>query len=51
VELRNILVHEYLDIRWGKISDFLKNGRPYLEEFLSRIKNFLESGTIENCSL
>lgn len=44
VGLRNILAHEYLDIRWVKINDFLKNGRVYLEKFLDEVKRFLEKG-------
>lgn len=42
IELRNILAHEYLDIRWGRISDFLENGKPYLEKFLDQTKKFIE---------
>lgn len=38
IGLRNILAHEYLDIRWQRIEDFLQKGRPYLEEFLRSIK-------------
>ena len=39
--LRNILAHEYLDIRWKDISDFLKRGRFYLEKFLTQAKKSL----------
>lgn len=43
VELRNILAHEYLEIRWQKIENFLYNAKTYLEEFLRSVKKFLES--------
>lgn len=32
--LRNILAHEYLDIRWERIRDFLNNSQPYLKKLL-----------------
>ena len=41
IKLRNILAHEYLDIRWKDINDFLKNGEPYLKRFLDKIKKIL----------
>ena len=44
MRLRNILAHEYLDIRWKDISDFLKNGKPYLEKFLRQVKKVSENG-------
>ncbi len=40
-KLRNILAHEYLDIRWQDINDFVKNAKPYLEKFLKKVKEFL----------
>lgn len=43
VRLRNILAHEYLDILWRDISDFLKNAKRYVEGFLEEAKRFLES--------
>lgn len=41
IVLRNILAHEYLDIRWKSIYDFLNNAMPYLQKFLQQVKNFL----------
>ncbi len=40
--LKNILAHKYLDIRWKRINEFLKNSKPYLENFLESVKNFIE---------
>jgi uncharacterized protein YutE (UPF0331/DUF86 family) len=34
--LRNIIAHEYLEVLWNKIEDFLKNATPYLERFLKK---------------
>lgn len=41
-KLRNILAHEYLDIRWERISFFLKEAKPYFKRFLEKLKEFLE---------
>lgn len=41
--LRNILAHEYLDIRWERIGDFLKNSGPYFISFLKQTKKYLSS--------
>jgi len=42
VKLRNILAHEYLDIKWQKINGFIKGGGPYFREFLESAKGFLK---------
>lgn len=44
VKLRNVLAHEYLDIKWKKIEDFIKTGEPYFKQFLDASKVFLEEG-------
>ncbi len=41
VKLRNVLAHEYLDIKWKKISDFIQNSESYFQKFLEAAKNFL----------
>ncbi len=38
-KLRNIITHEYLDIKWKKISNFIQNSEPYLQKFISAVKN------------
>ncbi len=37
--LRNIVTHEYLDIRWNAIKEFLTEGRPLLDEVYRNIKD------------
>ena len=41
-ELRNILAHEYLDLRWNKIHDFLQNADTIFNSFIESAKKFLE---------
>jgi len=41
VLLRNIIAHEYLEILWDRIQDFLKNAKPYLEKFLKKVKKLV----------
>ena len=43
-KLRNILAHEYLDIKWKRISDFIQTSEPHLQEFTEKIKEFLNKG-------
>lgn len=42
-ELRNILAHEYLDIRWHRIEDFIRNSEPYLKSLIQATRKILES--------
>ena len=37
-ELRNILAHEYLDIRWKRIEDFIQKSEPYFRKFIEIVK-------------
>lgn len=39
--LRNIVTHEYLDIKWNSIKAFLKESKPLLEQIHSKIKEIL----------
>lgn len=39
VELRNILAHEYLDIRWKRIEDFIKRSEPYFRNLIEAVKD------------
>lgn len=41
VKLRNILAHEYLDIKWQRIEDFVKNCNAHFKNFLENAKKFL----------
>ena len=42
IRLRNILAHEYLDIRWDRISKFLQTSQPFLENFLCNSKKLIK---------
>lgn len=41
VRLRNIVTHEYLDIRWASIERFLSEGIPLYWDFLSCVGDYL----------
>lgn len=41
--LRNIIAHEYLDLRWHRqIKPFVDTAEPYLKSFIKAIKKYLE---------
>ncbi|MCX5866781.1 MAG: DUF86 domain-containing protein [Proteobacteria bacterium] len=40
VKLRNIISHEYLDVRWASISKFIAGSRPGYEKFLKSVKEY-----------
>lgn len=42
-KLRNIVAHEYLDIKWGKIQKFIKEAGELYPEFIKKIKELLEN--------
>lgn len=39
--LRNILAHEYLDIRWTQIKKFIRSARPTYKKLIDEIKALL----------
>lgn len=41
VKLRNVLAHQYLDIRWDRIKKFLAQDWSIYEKFLDFIKKYL----------
>ncbi|MBI3583361.1 MAG: DUF86 domain-containing protein [Nitrospinae bacterium] len=43
VRLRNIISHEYLDIRWSSIKKFISETEPSYEDFLNRVRKYLEA--------
>lgn len=43
VILRNSLVHEYLDIKWKRIKNFIDESEPYFQEFIKKAKEFLSN--------
>ena len=42
--LRNIVAHEYLDIRWNSIKIFLNTSLPLLEDIHRKVKEILLQG-------
>lgn len=40
--LRNILAHEYLDIRWSHIEKFLRRAEPMYKDLVDKVKAWLE---------
>lgn len=42
VRLRNVLAHEYLDIKWNRISRFAEESEPYVAQYIKAAKQFLE---------
>jgi len=39
--LRNILAHEYLDVRWNSIKKFIQSAEPVYKRLIAKIKSFL----------
>ncbi len=42
VRFRNIITHEYLDIRWASIKKFIEEAEPLYRNFLKDVKEYLE---------
>jgi uncharacterized protein YutE (UPF0331/DUF86 family) len=42
VKFRNIVAHEYLDIKWGSIRKFIKGANTLYKNFLNTAKQYLE---------
>ncbi len=42
VKFRNIVTHEYIDIRWASISKFIDQTNPLYKKFLEKVKGYLE---------
>jgi uncharacterized protein YutE (UPF0331/DUF86 family) len=40
-KLRNIVAHEYLDIKWSKIKKFVAEAEKLFPKFIKRVKNLL----------
>lgn len=47
VKLRNIIGHEYLDIRWSAIKEFISESKLLYGNLLEGVKKYLEQGTDE----
>ena len=48
VRLRNIISHEYLDIRWSSIKKFISESKPLYDDFLNKVRGYVEKKTREN---
>lgn len=42
VRFRNIIAHEYLDIRWASIKKFIQETEPMLRHFLKEVEQYLK---------
>ncbi len=42
VKLRNIITHEYLDIRWNSIKRFIQETEPIYKNFLKKVKEYIK---------
>ena len=42
VRFRNIIAHEYLDIRWVSIKRFIEEAEPIYKSFLKDVKDYIE---------
>lgn len=42
VKLRNELAHEYLDVKWKKLADFINTSEPHIQFLLDATRDFLE---------
>ncbi len=43
VKLRNIITHEYLDIRWSSIKKFIEENESLYREFLITVQKYLKT--------
>lgn len=43
VKLRNVITHEYLDIKWDLIKTFTRKTKPFYEELLVKTKRFIDA--------
>ncbi|MFQ5771173.1 MAG: DUF86 domain-containing protein, partial [bacterium] len=41
VRLRNVITHEYLDLKWASINKFISETKPHYQTFLKRTKKYL----------
>ena len=42
VRFRNIIAHEYLDVRWASLKRFIEEAEPLYKSFLEDVKKYLE---------
>jgi uncharacterized protein YutE (UPF0331/DUF86 family) len=42
IRFRNVIAHEYLDIRWSSIQKFIQEAEPLFRDFVKEVKGYLE---------
>jgi len=42
VKLRNIISHEYLDVKWRAMNQFVQDAEPFYQTFLERVKLYFK---------
>jgi len=47
VKFRNILIHEYLDIKWSFINRFIHETELQYKNFLEKVKEYIEKKDLE----
>ena len=47
VSLRNIMAHEYLDIRWASIKRFIQETELLYKRFLEKVKAYLKGNLVK----
>jgi len=47
VSLRNILAHDYLDVRWDSIRRFIKSAEPMYRDLIEGVKTILKASAPE----
>ena len=47
VRFRNIIAHEYLDIRWTSIQRFIRETEPLYKALLKNVKEYLRGNLVE----
>lgn len=50
VKFRNIMAHEYLDIRWSSLRRFASETQSLYEQFLGKVKEYLEKNIVEDAT-
>jgi uncharacterized protein YutE (UPF0331/DUF86 family) len=48
IKLRNIVSHEYLDIRWTSVKRFITETKPLYVNFLDEVKRYLDKKNAES---
>jgi len=47
VRFRNIIAHEYLDIRWASMKRFIQETEPLYNNFLEKVKGYIRKNLVD----